>query len=171
MNMTIVNSIPMKQILLKSLLIALYCFLFKTVLEIFIEWTNILPLHVHAHTWGKFRRSVSYVLLDFAFYFWIYIVVTISFYVLVSYVKKVKSWIWYVIVTVFVFVILLFQHNFQFPTKNYYLPSTQEINYKLIEQFIVYTCATYMMISLVIAHQKATRLSIDQENFKRKITN
>jgi len=144
----------MKHILLKSLLIAFYCFLIKTLLEILIEWSRVFPLRVFAHTWGKFRTSVSYILLDFAFYFWIYIVVTISFYVLVSYVKKVKPWIWYVIATIFIFVLLLFQHNFQFPIKNYYFPSTQKINYKLIEQFILYSCATYIMIYLVYKNQE-----------------
>ncbi|AXG72267.1 hypothetical protein KORDIASMS9_04536 [Kordia sp. SMS9] len=145
----------LKHVVSKIVLIALYCFLLKTILEVCIEWSQIFPLQVYAHTWGNFRSSVSYILLDFTFYFWIYVLVTGCYYMIINNVKKINSWTGYLLATIFSIVILLFLHNFQFPTRQYYFPSSTGINYKLIEEFIVYTCATYLMIFTVHKSQKS----------------
>lgn len=135
-------------IILKIILIALISYFTKAIVQIMIEWFNMIPLKVKAYTWGEFLKSKNFIWIDFIFHFWAYIILTISLYFLLKLVKLKKE-VFFVLTIVLSFVFLLIEHNFQFPFYNHGANSLTIFNFKLIEQLVMYPLSIFTCFFLV----------------------
>ncbi|MEQ9404461.1 MAG: hypothetical protein RIM99_12785 [Cyclobacteriaceae bacterium] len=120
----------------------------KVALEIMLEWSNIMPLRVKAHFFGDFLRSGHYIWYDFVIHFWLYFLATLAVYLTFKY-TTINKRLLIALILVFITFILLHQHNFQFPKKQYYFPSEIDFNFKLVEEFLIYLVSGLTIILLV----------------------
>lgn len=138
----------MQKIFLNLLVISLITFIAKSVLDVILQWSIVLK-GVREHLWGKFTRSLNYIIMDFILHFWAYFLVSILVYFILSSNKKLKSWGIYIISFFIVTLVCLINHRFQFPMKQYHFPSRQVFNYILVEEIIVYSLSFFLMIFLI----------------------
>lgn len=144
----------MLKTILKLLVVSLITFFLKSIIDVFTQWM-LYTTEVREHIWGKFTRSLYYILIDFVLHFWAYCLVSILVYFILSSFKRLKNWGLYISSFLIVTMICFNNHRFQFPMKQYHLPSRQVFNYILVQEIIVYTLSFFLMIYLVkkIVHQ------------------
>ena len=134
--------------LLTTLRISLLAFFTKVILEISIELSNIMNLRVKAHFLGDFTRSAHYIWCDFVVHFWLYIFFCIIVFLILNYTKVSKKLL-LLFTLLLIMIVLLHRHNFQFPIKEYYFPSQTDFNFKLIEEFLIYSASGFLTIFLI----------------------
>jgi len=137
-----------RQKILSIIKISILSFLIKVALEIVIEWTNIMPLKVKAHFFGDFLRSAHYIWYDFVIHIWLYILFTLIVFFILNY-TKISRGLLLTVTPILIAFILLYLHNFQFPKKQYYFPSEIDLNFKLIEEFLIYSISGLLIVFLV----------------------
>ena len=135
----------MGKLILKLLFISLVTFFVKSVLDVILQWT-LVSLEVREHIWGRFTRSIGYIILDFIFHFWAYFMISILVYFIMYYFMKLRFSILYIFSLITVVLISLSKHNYEFPMKQYYFPSYERFNYILIQEIIMYTLSSFLMI-------------------------
>src|SRR5690606_7124916 len=138
----------MRKIFLNLLSISLITFIVKSFLDVILQWI-LVKVGVREHIWGKFTRSLYYILIDFVLHFWAYFLVCILVYFILSSLKKLKSWMLFIFSFLIVTLVCLDNHRFQFPMKQYYFPSKQVFNYILVEEINIYTISLFLMIYLL----------------------
>ena len=137
--------------ILKIVFIAFLLFLLKHFIQAIIEFTDIIPVRPKAYIWGYFDRAKYVVVWQFVFSFWVYILSVLLFIVLlkIKFLKKRKIWEITGSLSLIIMGFLLYVHRFEFPIKKTYFPSGKEINFGLIEDFIIYSIVGYLLIYLV----------------------
>jgi len=149
----------MRKIFLNLFIISLITFIVKSFLDVILQWL-LVKVEVREHIWGRFTRSLYYILIDFVFHFWAYFLVSILVYLILSSLEKVKSWVLYIFSFLIVALVCFNNHRFQFPMKQYHLPSRQVFNYILVEEIIVYTLSLFMMMYMI---EKLKSKSLDNK--------
>lgn len=136
---------------LNIIYIAFILFVLKHLLQAIIEYTNILPVRPRAYILGMHDRAKYFIGWQFIYTFWVYILVVIGFYFIIKtkFLKKVKSWKITSVLSLLIFFFLLKINRFEFPIEKTYLPSGEQINYGLIEDFIIYSTVGIMLTFLI----------------------
>ncbi|MDZ4146791.1 MAG: hypothetical protein U1C58_00760 [Flavobacteriaceae bacterium] len=136
---------------LKIISIAFILFVLKHFIQAIIEYTDILPVRPKAYIWGMHARAKYIVGWQFIYTFWIYILTVIGIYFILKtkFLKNLKSWKIISILSLLIFLFLLKINRFEFPIKKTYLPHGEQINYGLIEDFIIYSTVGTMLIFLI----------------------
>jgi len=138
----------MGRTLFSLLKVASIAFITKTVLEVLLQWM-FTSLDFNAHIWGRFTKSIGYIWYDFLLHFWAYILIASVLYLVMNYFKKINPWILYTGSSIMIIAVLLDQHGFQFPMKQYYFPSRSLFNFKLVEEVAVYLLPLLVMVYLL----------------------
>lgn len=139
----------MKQMILRTflnlLMVAIASFFIKSIFDVGFQWI-FMKMEVREHIWGKFTRSIGYIFFDFIIHFWIYIVLSIFYYLIMMYFKKIRWEVLLLISSLLLIIIHLEFHNYEFPMKQLYFPSDKAFNYQLLNEIVVHILTLSFML-------------------------
>ena len=124
-------------------------FLFKVLIEMVLQWIDVIPNKVKGHIWGRFDFSIYYIKYDFLFYFWLYIIAITLLYLIINR-SIIKTNFIYVGIVILVLLFTIISHNFQVPFKNSYPKAEVIWNFQFLEQIIVYSLTGLFAVFLTV---------------------
>ena len=125
----------------KIIVFPIFLFFVKIAIEAITEFTNILPVQPKAFIISQLDRALYYIIWQFVYTIWFYIlfVYLVNIVFQKKIVKTLNTRYFVVFLITFLFTLLLYIYNFEFPYKQLYFPKRKVFNYKLVQQFLVFS--------------------------------